>query len=157
SGLLWLARARSAAGRYAAACSAARAGIDGARDPDLAAMLRAEAGAACEIRADAAPTADPAPAPTADPGSAPAAAPPGGAFAAQTGAFRLRESAGALVERLRAAGFEPRLVRLSGSDLLRVRLGRFADRAAAARLVARLEARGFEALVVGDAHRERQP
>lgn len=77
-----------------------------------------------------------------------------GRFAVQSGAFRQRQGALELAERLRRAGHEPRLVGLPGSSLVRVRVGRFADREDARALVQRLIADGFEALVVADAERE---
>ncbi len=78
----------------------------------------------------------------------------GGSFAVQAGAFAERAGADALVERLRRAGFEPRLTRVEGSDLVRVRVGRFADAAQATRVHDALVDAGFEAMVVRDAGRE---
>ncbi len=72
----------------------------------------------------------------------------------QAGAFRSLERARRLERRLRAAGFEPRLVRVPGSPLVRVRVGRFPTRAAATEVLAALRAAGFEATVVMDAAKE---
>lgn len=159
-GLLWLARARSATRRYEEACSAAREGLRDGRDPDLTAMLRVEAGASCGVAAGEparpAERSAPAPTPQARPGPV-AGESADGAFAVQAGAFRYRESATALMERLRAAGFESRLVRVPANQLLRVRIGRFQDHAAASRLVERLKAGGFDALVVSNVREETEP
>ncbi len=186
-GLLWLARAQTAARRPAAACNAARSGLQDARDPDLAAMLRAEVETACALAA-----ADPAPGDAAAAGAVagradrpadrtdrPAATPQprpvtpearpaprdmetgpvtaAGDWSVQTGAFRYRASADALMERLREAGHSPRLVLVPRNDLLRVRIGRFPSQDDAVRLVNRLRSQGFEALPVRDAAEERRP
>ena len=151
--LLWLARAHNAARRPAAACTAARAGLSEARDPDLAAMLRLEASVSCRIRTaetderDDAPASDAA---TETPRSA-------GQWTVQTGAFRYSRSARGLMDRLREAGHEPRLVTVPGNDLLRVRVGRFRSSAEASGLVTRLRDQGFDAVVVRNAHEERTP
>lgn len=164
AGMLWLARAQSAARNSAAACRAARDGLaDAGADPDLAAMLRLEAAASCSLAAaDEPPPTQPRPAqprpqearPTA---GAPAAAAATGDFAVQTGAFRYREGADALMARLREAGFEPRAVRVPVNDLLRIRVGRFATADQARQVVDALRRAGFDALVVSDAARERAP
>ncbi len=156
--LLWLARANSAARRTADACSAARAGLEDARDPQLAAMLRIEAGASCSLDS-ATPVATPEPAATGAAGRGAAAAdvPATGEWTVQTGAFRQRASAEALAERLRGAGFSPRLVRVPRNDLLRVRVGRFSASADASALLERIRGQGFDAVVVSDAEEEREP
>ena len=145
--LLWLARANTAARHPAAACSAAREGLRSTNDPDLRSMLQVEAGASCAVgtrpRSDDQPADQPATA--------------SGSFAVQTGAFQYRQSAENLAERLREAGYRPRIIRLPGSDLLRVRVGRFEARGGADRLVTRLRDQGFDAVVVTDADDERQP
>lgn len=163
TGLLWLARANTAARRPAAACAAARSGLEDARDPDLAAMLRVETGIACSAvtaRAGSAsssaatPSASDAPSATDAPGARDASA---GDWAVQSGAFRHRAGADALMERLRRAGFSPRLVRVPANDLLRVRVGRYTTSGEAAALVTRLRDQGFDAVVVRNAGQERQP
>jgi cell division septation protein DedD len=174
-GLLWLARANSALRRYAAACRAALEGLDGSRsDPDLGALLRVEAGAACSVSPEAAPPVAPDREPEraeperqrAEPTEGPLRAPDrpatpaetvGGRFAVQTGAFRYPASARALVEKLEGRGFSPRTVLVPANALLRVRLGRFATTSEAAALVDVLKAQGFDAIVVGDAREEREP
>lgn len=163
--LLWLARANNAARRPTAACTVARNALADTRDPDLAAMLRVEAGASCSVQTgapvasgtassrDAAASED-----ATDQGAAahqPDAA--AGDWAVQTGAFRSVESAGTLVERLRDAGYSPRLVRVPRNDLLRVRVGRFTSSSAASEVVTRLRSQGFDAIVVSDAAEERRP
>lgn len=66
----------------------------------------------------------------------------------QLGAFSEPERARDVMERARGAGFEPRLVRVPGSDLLRVRIGRLENAAAARDLADRAAARGFAVYVV---------
>lgn len=100
--------------------------------------------------------------PTAVPG--PSAAPPGaaqagtaaaaGPWAVQLGAFSSASGAREVAERARAAGFQPRLVRTPGTELVRVRLGSFPDEAGARGLLQEIRARGLEATVVSDADRE---
>lgn len=68
----------------------------------------------------------------------------------QLGAFSTVERARRLAEAVRAAGFEPRLVRVAGSPLVRVRVGRFATAEAAAAARGQIVARGFEATVLAD-------
>lgn len=77
-----------------------------------------------------------------------------GGWAVQLGAFSTPAGARTVADRARAAGFEPRLVRTPGSDLVRVRVGRFPDEASARGLLERVRARGLEATLVSDAHRE---
>ena len=166
--LLWLARANTAARRPGAACTAAEEGLRSTNDPDLRAMLQVEASASCSVRASAAP--DQAERPTAErptterprPQPERQARPQQQAdtderpFAVQTGAFRYQRSADDLVARLREAGHQPRIVRVPGSDLLRVRVGRFATPDQARALVTALENAGFEAILVRDAADERE-
>ncbi|MFW5951680.1 MAG: SPOR domain-containing protein [Gemmatimonadota bacterium] len=151
---LWLARAHTAARNPAAACRAARVGLQDVRDSDLAAMLRVEAAASCATATaeqDTESARPSAPAPAAQPGR------PAGDWAVQTGAFRYRDGAHALMDRLREAGHSPRLVRVPRNDLLRVRVGRFASSDEAGRLLTRLRDQGFDAVVVNDAAQEREP
>jgi cell division septation protein DedD len=101
------------------------------------------------------PAAPPATVPAAPGATRPAAETGAGRFAVQAGAFRQAEGAEALAAGLRLAGYDPRLVLVPGSTLIRVRVGRFAVQAAAAALVRELESRGFAALLVTDAERER--
>lgn len=76
------------------------------------------------------------------------------AYGAQLGAYRSEQAARALMDRLRRAGYEPRLVRLPGSELLRVRVGELATRAEAWALVQELREKGFEPLLISDVARE---
>ena len=153
-GLLWLARANTAARRPAAACRAARQGIASANDPDLRAMLQVEAGASCAVRTAPEPRAE-TPAPRPEPATpAASAAPARGPYAVQTGAFRYESSAEALMARLQEAGHSPRLVRMPGSELLRVRVGRFRTVEEARRLEAEIRDDGFDAVLVSDADEE---
>jgi hypothetical protein len=78
----------------------------------------------------------------------------GGSFAVQAGAFQSLERAGQLADRIREAGFQPRLVRVPGSDLVRVRVGRFTTRAEADALALELVSRGFDITIATDAQSE---
>ena len=181
TGLLWLARANAAARRFGTACQVARQGLQDSRDrPELTALLQEEETTACSVAAGdrdaeaapavATPAADPrAREPAAERAAAPPprpeprpAAPPAttdrqGRFTVQSGAFRYRETADALVQRLRGRGYEPRLVLVPDNDLLRVRIGRFATSAEAVALISVLRSSGFDAIVVADARQERSP
>lgn len=137
---LWLSRTHAAAGRHAAACETARTGLAAAGSAEVGGLLRIQEASACAAPAALRPT--PAPAPT------------GGRYAVQTGAFRMRSGADALLGRLRTAGFQPRLVRVPANDLMRVRVGSATSAAEAAVLRDRLRSAGFEAVVVDDASSE---
>lgn len=166
-GLLWLARANNAASRPGQACSAARLGIRDARDPDMRAMLEVEAAASCAVGTEAQPPQQP---PETTPERTPVRQPTqqprqengpdqnaSGNISVQTGAFRYRESADNLIEQLREAGHQPRLVRVPDSALLRVRIGRFASDEGARALIDQLRDQGFDAVLVRDVAEERQP
>ncbi|MBM4019198.1 MAG: tetratricopeptide repeat protein [Planctomycetes bacterium] len=73
-----------------------------------------------------------------------------GAFAVQTGAYATAAAAQQEAARLRAAGFEPRIVQTgrNGQALSGVRVGRAATYAEAQTLAQRLLSAGFSALVV---------
>lgn len=75
-------------------------------------------------------------------------------LAVQLGAFGAPESARDLARRARERGLEIRLVRVEGSDLVRVRAGRFASRGSARDLQARIRGMDLEAFIVTDADRE---
>lgn len=159
-GLLWVARTRRLEGDAAGACVAARAGHAGA-GPDVAALLRREEQAACQPaeQGHAAPRGQDQSA-ARDAGRTPQTQRPAatqGRFAVQSGAFRQVDGARALADRLRSAGYEPRIVLVSGSRLLRVRVGRFLSAADAESVASRLRSAGFPAVVVNDAHQEQQP
>lgn len=87
---------------------------------------------------------------------APAAAPaaPSGPWAVQLGAFSAMSGARGVADRARSAGYQPRLVVIPGSPLIRVRLGGFPDEAGARTLLVEVRGRGLEATVVSDALRE---
>ncbi|HEY8468106.1 MAG TPA: SPOR domain-containing protein [Longimicrobiales bacterium] len=160
-GLLWLARARRAAGLPGPACEAVtEAATLGGSSAELAELIRSEQVASCRRIPD-----QPRPARAQRQGAGGAASQAGGqraqggaaegaTFAAQAGAFRDANGAQTLAAQLRAAGFEPRIVRIPGSGLVRVRVGRFSNAADAQALAARLRAAGFPALVVRDVARE---
>lgn len=146
-GQLWLARTYRGLGRADDACSLARILLE--ETPPAAEqrpLVEAAAEGACPRTATAGQRTADTPAP-ADQAS--------GRFAVQSGAFRQDRGAQALADRLSRAGYQPRLVRVPGSDLLRVRVGQFPSRDAAAALARDIEGRGFPAVVVSDADRER--
>lgn len=68
-----------------------------------------------------------------------------GDFTAQVGAFTVLERARAFAGRVRAAGFEPRVVQLPGSEFFRVRVGRFDTAGEARDFITELREAGFEA------------
>lgn len=168
-GMLWLARAHEVAGDHASACSVTRdALLGGIADPVMNGLFETERTAACTAATDGPRPDDPQarseppradPPPTRGVERAPPARPdpPTGEvqrFAVQAAALRDRAGADALVARLRRAGFDPRIVRVEGSALHRVRLGRYEGTATAAQLARRVRQAGFDAVVVTDAHRE---
>lgn len=75
-------------------------------------------------------------------------------YAVQLGAFSSERRARRLWERARSAGLDPRLARIPGSGLLRVRVGTFPDSPGAEKVLHRVRALGFEATIVTDALRE---
>lgn len=153
---LWLVRVLKDAGRPNAACTTARQQGDAARDPDLAALLQAEAAEAC---ASAAKGGADRPFPTATDEqkttSAPSAPGATARFALQLGAFREEAGANALVARLRKAGFQPRIIYIPGSKLRRVRVGTFQSATQAEPIANKLRAAGFDIVMVNDAAQER--
>ena len=70
------------------------------------------------------------------------------------GAFRSLDGARSLAERVRASGYRPRVVRVRGNDLVRIRVGRFRSRDEVENLKRDLERAGFEATIVTDAQSE---
>ena len=77
-----------------------------------------------------------------------------GPFTVQLGAFAELARARAIEETAQRASLEPRLVRLPGSDLVRVRIGRFESVEQAEELMRRTVDLGLDAIVVQDAERE---
>ena len=77
-----------------------------------------------------------------------------GAMTVQAGAFQSLDRARALAARLSDAGFEPRLVVVPGSDLVRVRVGRFPTREEADLLAEEMKAGGFDITIASDAESE---
>ncbi len=75
--------------------------------------------------------------------------------AVQLGAFSTVERARIVAEEAREEGFDVRLVRVEGSELVRVRAGHFPDRSAARDLRDRLRGTGMDAVIVTDAREER--
>ena len=154
TGLLWLARVRTAT-RSGDACEAAEAGLAAAgEDQELRALLEAEM-ARCAPPATAAPPVRPAPVASA-PASAPAQA-AAGKYAVQLGAFRAPASAQSLAARLRELGYDARIVLVPGNALLRVRVGRFEGVTPARDLLRKLAESNIEGVVVVDADAEQNP
>jgi len=89
----------------------------------------------------------------ATPTAAPAS-PEAGTFTVQLGAFSSVDRAASLLTRLGEEGVEARLVRIPGSDLIRVRVGVFDSLEGANAVLWQLRDRGFTAAVARDAHRE---
>jgi len=75
-------------------------------------------------------------------------------FSVQVGAFSSIEGAAAVADALQEAGFSPRLVRVPGPDLTRVRVGRYRTRDGAEAQASLLQAAGFEVTLVFDATQE---
>lgn len=102
-----------------------------------------------EEAAEAAPRAEEEPRREADAGR--------GRITVQLGAFSTEERARRFAGEVEAAGYRPRMVRVRGSELIRVRTGRFRDEAEARALGARLQDHGFDATIASDAHMEIPP
>ena len=77
-----------------------------------------------------------------------------GARSVQLGAFSSEERAWALYQRAVAAGLDARVVRVAGSDLIRVRIGLFPSLNEAEATSRRVQDLGFETAVVEDLDRE---
>ena len=75
-------------------------------------------------------------------------------YAVQAGAFESEERARRLLASVNASGFRARLVRVTGSGLVRVRIGAFRDRTAAVELMNRVRRRGHEATIATDVAEE---
>ena len=77
-----------------------------------------------------------------------------GDWAVQLGAFSSMQRAEELASRVEDAGFEPRLVTVGDSELVRVRVGYLNSAESAATLYDRIVQAGFEARIVQDVARE---
>ena len=75
-------------------------------------------------------------------------------FAVQVGAFESEERARSLLASVNASGFRARIVRVTGSALVHVRIGAFLDRAGAVELMDRVRRRGHEATIAVDVAEE---
>ncbi len=153
---LWLSRAHFLARHARPACEAARAGLAVGTSAEVQALLRVQEERACSAQSLAADPPRPAETDRAV-GAMPVtaqAAPATGRYAVQAGAFRTRTAADALMDRLRDEGFEPRLVRVAGNDLMRVRVGGYDAQTDAASLRDRVRSAGLEAVVVDDVSTE---
>lgn len=71
-------------------------------------------------------------------------------YAVQVGAFESEERARNLLASVSASGFRARMVRITGSDLVRIRIGSFLDRPRAVELMDRVRRRGHEATIAFD-------
>ena len=180
-GQLWLARAQIATGNRRAACATVGTALKGNVTGETAALLQAEERSIC-ANADAArppetttpAVSTPAPerktapsatntkantpvevsAPRTEPKAAPSAA--GARFAVQSGAFRNVQSATTISNALKKQGFDARVAYMPTTDLAYVRIGRFSSRNEAVNVAARAKAAGFNAIIVDDAHREKE-
>lgn len=77
-----------------------------------------------------------------------------GGYAVQLGAFSDATGARRFADRVEAEGFGVRMVRVPGSELVRVRVGRFETQEDALDLMRRVKAKGFDAALVTDAAQE---
>ena len=75
-------------------------------------------------------------------------------YAVQVGAFESEERARSLLASVNASGFRARIVRVTGSALMHVRIGAFFDRAGAVELMDRVRRRGHEATIAMDVAEE---
>ena len=75
-------------------------------------------------------------------------------YAVQVGAFESEERARSLVAAVNASGLRARMVRVTGSALVHVRIGTFLDRTGAAELMVRVRRRGHEATIAVDVAEE---
>ena len=75
-------------------------------------------------------------------------------YAVQVGAFESEERARSLLASINASGFQARLVHVTGSTLVHVRIGAFLDRAGAVELMDRVRRRGHEATIAVDVGEE---
>lgn len=117
-------------------------------EAELAAGLELEAQAELDLRAADAEIREPEPAPSISVESLSTR------YAVQVGAFESEERARILLASVNASGFRARMVRVTGSLLVRVRVGAFLDRAAAVELMDRVRRRGHEATVAVDVAEE---
>ena len=77
-----------------------------------------------------------------------------GGYAVQLGAYSDVTGARRIADRAEAEGFSVRMVRVWGSELVRVRIGRFENQEDALELLRRVKAGGFEVALVTDAAHE---
>ncbi len=75
-------------------------------------------------------------------------------YAVQVGAFESEERARSLLLSVNASGFLARIVRVTGSTLVRVRIGALLDRTGAVELMDRVRKRGHEATIAVDVAEE---
>ena len=75
-------------------------------------------------------------------------------YTVQVGAFEGEERARSLLASVNASGFRARIVRVTGSALVHVRIGAFLDRTGAVELMDRVRRRGHEATIAVDVAEE---
>lgn len=119
----------------------------GARPEEPAAQRGGEPGATAGGEAGPPPSSAAEPSPPPEPGVSRVET---ATFAVQIGAFSREEGARALAARAEEQGLAARLVRVPGSELIRVRVGRFGGVEDARTTEARLRRLGFETAVVSD-------
>jgi len=115
-------------------------------EAELAAELEANAELAAEGAGAEAREPEPDPSVPAEPVST--------RYAVQVGAFDSEERARSLLASVNASGFRARIVRVTGSALVRVRIGAFLDRTGAVELMDRVRRRGHEATLAVDVAEE---
>ena len=140
---------------HRAEARALRARIVGADGEEGEASSESEPDPEVTPEAELEPEAEPAPEPEAEPAPQPEPESRSGSYAVQLGAFSSPEAAERVVDRAREEGFDPRVVRTPGSDVLRVRVGVFEARSDAEDLARTLSERGFETLISSDREEER--
>ncbi len=125
-------------------------------EAEWAAEAQAEAQAQAEAEAQTDTQTDVAAAEARDPELVSPAPPEtvSGRFTVQVGAFESEERARSLLASVNASGFQARIVRVTGSALVRVRIGAFLDRTGAVELMDRVRRRGHEATIAGDVAEE---
>jgi tetratricopeptide (TPR) repeat protein len=157
---IWLARVQAGARSNSSLCQTLRA-VQPGTNPETIDLLKGELQRVCGtaagmrtpeprvVRTDAPPTRPQPVTPT------PSASNATGKVSIQVGAFRDLSGARELKAQIERAGISSvRLVRTTGSNLIRVRVGRYANRTAAAPTLERLASADISAVLVTDADAE---
>ncbi len=114
------------------------------------AAAEASAAVAAELAAEVGPVTTDAETPEPEVATPDRAEPAAPRYAVQVGAFESEERARSLLASVGASGFRARIVRVTGSELVRVRVGSFLDRTGAVELMDRVRRRGHEATIAVD-------